>query len=283
MNNNQIQFTLTVNAGKWLIARAISELECIKTAKEKGKIILFGGTTVSALTEILTGKPIRLSGRITPRGTVTAYEKKGEVAHTLLINDGKYYDIENQEAEPLLAKLGSSDVIVTGANGYDVFGDAFLMAGTFGLGERINLFTTMYTEGCKIIIAAGIEKLIPGSARDAIGCAGRNSSKWSMGASIGLVPLIGDIISEIEAIRILFGIDPVVIGRGGINGAEGSTTMVASGDNNSLEALIQTIGWASEQKLSGMPESTKECERGVKACSRHVGCCYKSGKYFKKI
>jgi len=274
---------LTVNAGKWVIAKAISELECISNAKEKDKIILFGGTTVSALTEILTGEPIRISGRITPRGTVTAYEKKNEVPHTLVINDGKYYDIEDPKTEPLLTKLSKSDVIVTGANGYDIFGNAFLMAGAYGLGERINLFTTMYTEGPRIIIAAGIEKLIPGSATDAIGCAGRHSSKWSMGASVGLVPLIGDIITEIEAIKILFGIDAVVIGRGGINGAEGSTTMVASGDDGILEELIKTVGWASEQKLSGMPESLKECERGKKPCSRHLGCCYKSGKYFKKL
>jgi len=87
---NKIQFTLTVNAGKWIIAKAISELECVKESLSKGKLILFGGTTVSSLSEILFGKPLRLSGRVTPRGTVTAFHKKEEIPHNMLLLKGKY-------------------------------------------------------------------------------------------------------------------------------------------------------------------------------------------------
>ena len=90
----QIQFTLTVNAGKWLIARALSELKCIKDAISHGSIIMFGGTTVSALVEILTGTPLRLSGRIIPRGTVIPYQKEESTPHTILISQGKIFDLE---------------------------------------------------------------------------------------------------------------------------------------------------------------------------------------------
>lgn len=278
---NQIQFTLTVNAGKWIIAKAISELECIKEAFSKGKLILLGGTTVSALSEILTGKPLRLSGRITPRGTVTACQNKEDIPHTMLLYRGKIYDLEKDHiAEDLLKNIDKSDVIITGANGYDIFGNACLMAGTYGLGSRNSILAPIHTEGSKLIVAVGIEKLIPGSILEAIKHAGRTSSIWSMGASVGLVPLQGEIITEIEAIRILVGIEVIVIGRGGINGAEGSSTLVASGDNKSLEKLINLIEWSSQQKLSGSSDSIKECHRGIKACSRHKSCCYKSGKLF---
>jgi len=281
---NQIQFTLTVNAGKWIIAKAISELECVKESLSKGKLILFGGTTVSSLSEILFGTPLRLSGRVTPRGTVTAFHKKEEIPHNMLFTQGKVYDLDRDPfAKNILKKMGKSDVVVTGANGYDIYGNAFLMAGSYGLGERINLLAPIHTEGSKLIIAVGLEKLIPGSALEAIKIAGRNSSIWSMGASVGLVPLLGDIINEIEAIKILVGIKPVVIGRGGIQGAEGSSTMIAQGDKQSLQKLVDLINWSSKQILSGALESIKECERGIAACSRHKGCCYKSGKYFSNI
>jgi hypothetical protein len=281
---SQIQFTLTVNAGKWLIAKAISELECIKEAILKGKIILFGGTTVSALSEILTGTPLRLSGRITPRGTVTAYQNKEDMPHTMFIYQGKIYDLEKDPpAQDLLKKIGKSDVVVTGANAYDIYGNACLMAGTHGLGSRNNLLAPIHSEGSKLIIAVGIEKLIPGSVLEAIKYAGRTSSIWSMGSSVGLVPLLGEIITEIEAIKILVGIEAIVIGRGGINGAEGSSTIVARGDKKSLEKLISLIEWLCQQTLSGSPDSIKECDRGTKACARHKGCCYKSGKLFSGL
>ena len=37
------QFFLTVNDGKWLIARAVLELPCMKRALASGKVILKGG------------------------------------------------------------------------------------------------------------------------------------------------------------------------------------------------------------------------------------------------
>jgi len=282
---NQIQFTLTVNAGKWLIAKAISELECIKEVLSKGKLILFGGTTISALSELLIGFPLRLSGRITPRGTVTAYQNSKNIPHTILIHQGKTYDLlgEDSLAQNLLKSIDKSDVVVTGANGYDIYGNACLMAGSYGLGNRINLLAPMHTEGSRLIVAVGIEKLMPGSILEAIKHTGRTSSIWSMGASVGLVPLLGEIITEIEAIKILVGVEAIVIGRGGINGAEGSSTIVAKGDRKSLEKLISLIKWSYQQKISGSINSIQECQRGIKACSRHKSCCYKSGKLFNEL
>ncbi|MDD3657088.1 MAG: hypothetical protein PHI72_10085 [Atribacterota bacterium] len=282
--NNQIQFTLTVNAGKWLIAKAISELKYVKKAVTNGTLLLFGGTTVSALTEILKRTSLRISGRITPRGTVTAYEKIDNIPHSIVIHKGKIYDLErNLESNEIIKKMGKYDVIITGANGYDARGNAVLMAGAYGMGSRGHLLATIYSEGSKIIIAAGLEKYMPGSVIDAINYAGRNSSVWSMGCSVGLVPLIGEIVNEIEAIKILTGIQAIVIGKGGINGAEGSSTMIAQGSNDSLGKLAQLIGWSLQKNISGLPESLKECTRGINSCSHHLGCCYKSGKLFKRI
>ncbi len=64
-----IQFCLTVAEGKRLIAEGIIRLPEIIKALDSGKVLLKGGTTVSAIAERLIGKKLRISGRISPFGT----------------------------------------------------------------------------------------------------------------------------------------------------------------------------------------------------------------------
>lgn len=68
----KVQIALTVNESKRLIAKAIISLPEVKNAFEKEKILLKGGTTVSAVAEELVGVPLRICGRISKRGTVSS-------------------------------------------------------------------------------------------------------------------------------------------------------------------------------------------------------------------
>ena len=60
----KVQVTLTGNEGKRLIAKAAVRMPEIQERLEKNKILLCGGTTVSALSEELGFGPLRISGRI---------------------------------------------------------------------------------------------------------------------------------------------------------------------------------------------------------------------------
>ena len=82
------QFSLTVTEGKRLIAKAIASLPEVRHALGEGLILLKGGTTVSALSEELCGQPLRISGRITPRGTVSSGAAEPVGAHSLLLRMG---------------------------------------------------------------------------------------------------------------------------------------------------------------------------------------------------
>ena len=66
-----IQFTLTVEEGKALLARGVMQHPRFIEAQQTGKILLKGGTTVSRVAELAIGTPLRISGRITSRGTVS--------------------------------------------------------------------------------------------------------------------------------------------------------------------------------------------------------------------
>lgn len=56
----RIQFSLTVSEGKWLIAHAIADMKEVRDAIAGGRIVLKGGTTVSCVSELITGTPLRI-------------------------------------------------------------------------------------------------------------------------------------------------------------------------------------------------------------------------------
>jgi hypothetical protein len=63
----RIQITLTSPEGKRIIAKGIKAHPLVQRVRKRGKIILKGGTTISAVSEELCGRPMKISGMITPR------------------------------------------------------------------------------------------------------------------------------------------------------------------------------------------------------------------------
>jgi hypothetical protein len=267
------QLTISVNSGKWLIARAIVRLPEVAEALRNGKIVLKGGTTVSCVAEELLGIKLRISGRITKRGTVGSFENGGS-PHSVIVEQGKWQDIDSCFLDTVLA-LGPSDVVIIGANAIDSKGNAAMMAASPGGGNVGPAVAALTTEGAHIIIAAGLEKLIPGEISELIGQVGRKRCDFSMGAAVGLIPLHGRTITEIEALETLGNLNNVmVIGRGGISGAEGSTTILIEGSEDSLKKVIDEVARVQEKHLSGDESSLKECIPGSLGCKSHYACVY---------
>ena len=48
-----IQFALTVNEGKWLIAHAIARMPQVRKAMEEGRVVFKAGTTVSCVSQLM--------------------------------------------------------------------------------------------------------------------------------------------------------------------------------------------------------------------------------------
>ena len=277
----RMQFTMTSAEGKRMIAKGISSLNRVKKALKSGKIVLKGGTTVSAISEELIGKPMKISGRITPLGTKTTKSvSKHDDPHSLLIEKGKEINIDDRWEEAM-SRLEPGDCFITGANVIDVHGNAALMVGT-RFGARPGPWIQgAWTEGIHAIIAVGLEKLIPGSVNEIIKVAGRKRVDKSYGMAVGFIPLFGEVFTEVDAIQALARVDCHVIGKGGIFGAEGSTTVLVEGSQGEVSRLEEIYQEVHGSSVSGRPESLAECEMGIPACKRHLRCVYKSGFQFK--
>lgn len=270
-----LQLSLTVAEGKRIIAKGICGLEEVRRAYEKGTIVLKGGTTVSAVAEELCGRSLKISGRISPRGARCAkYREKIPVPHSAVLQEGKFHELDGKWEE-WMGKLTSEDIVITGANAIDVHGNAALMAGMYTGGDPGRFLQSAWIDGIPGIIAAGLEKLVAGNLQNIILQAGRKKAHRAYGMAVGLFPIFGRIFTEVEALGALARVRCLVIGKGGIQGAEGGTTFIIEGQEEEVKKIEEIYRQIQGSGISGVAESLVECERGTATCKDHRACIYK--------
>ncbi|MBW2146346.1 MAG: hypothetical protein JRG73_20200 [Deltaproteobacteria bacterium] len=273
----RIQFTVTSAEAKWMIAKGIVQLKAVKRAVDQGRIVLKGGTTVSAVAEEICGEDVRISGRITPRGTMTArYKEETGKHHTIIIEKRRVKGMDHQW-EKVVARLEKNDLIIVGANAFDVYGNAALMAASFmgSVGGRCLFAASL--EGIHTIVAVGLEKLVPGNLADIIPMVGRKMVDRSYGSAVGLIPVRGRIFTEKDAVEALAPVQCIVIGKGGVFGAEGSTTLLVDGEEKAVREVENVFKQIKGSTISGFKTSLEECGGGCPSCRNHEGCIYKKG------
>jgi len=271
----RVQITLTVPEGKRLIAKGIAARPDVKRVFRTGRILLKGGTTVSAISEELCRRPLRISGRVTPMGAKSSKEID-EVWHCVMIEKGSLRNIDG-ELEQAVRRLEKGDIVILGANAFDHYGNAAMMIGR-ALGGRPGLaWCGMMSEVSKVIVAVGIEKMVPGNLNEAVKNTGRSEVDLALGMAVGLIPICGEIYTEIEAVKTLAEVRPQIIGRGGIKGAEGATTLIVDGKRKEVLKIFQLIQSLKGASESGLDESLEECQPGKK-CKFHLACVYAKTK-----
>jgi hypothetical protein len=151
------------------------------------------------------------------------------------------------------------------------------MAGTYGGGKSLPSFHTLLVEGVPFLIAAGLEKFVPGDLWKVTSLAGRKRVDFSYGMSVGLVPIFGKIFTEMEALETLARVKAMVIGKGGIHGAEGGSTFLIEGLKKEVLKIDELYQKVKGVGLSGEPRNLIPCTRGSRSCKDHIKCVYKQG------
>jgi hypothetical protein len=244
--NKKILIVLTPSESKRVIAKGVKNLEEVQRALKQGTIIIGLGTTNAYVAdEILSelsgankiDKQRYAAGVITDKGTcvVTKEEREKEV----IIKNGV---VRREESiENAIEELSAEDVFIKGANALDAYGNAgILLAHTTGgtIGSAIG---TVMARGVNFIIPVGIEKMIPYSITEAAKRVGKGRFYKSVGMPVGLMPVYGTVITEIEALILLGAEDAFTISAGGVAGGEGSVVICAEGSAESMEDLMRVI------------------------------------------
>ena len=112
----------------------------------------------------------------------------------------------------IIKEMGSQDVVIRGANALDPYGVAGVMMAHLQDGITGSSIGT--------IMAKGINLVIP----------------------VGMMPLIGTVVTEVQALTLLGAQNVFPIGAGGINGGEGSVTLGVIGERtDEIFELVQKV------------------------------------------
>lgn len=247
------QVTLTPAEGKRLIAKAISCMDSVQKAYREGTLIIATSTTTAYVAEELMGKEINkgmfTAGVVTKEGA-SITKADGRYKH-YVFEKGALKECTTPELVPYLARMGPDDVMIKGANAIDPFGAAGILLAGSGGGTIGTAWGHLIRNGAQLIIAAGLEKLVPGPLDGVAPMMGTEVIDKAMGWKCGMMVVQGQIITEMEAMKLLFGVDVIPVAGGGIDGAEGCKIFLLGGPDENVELAYEVLSEIKgEPKLS---------------------------------
>jgi hypothetical protein len=239
----KIQLTLTPAEGKRLIAKAVASMENVQFAYKNGTLIVATSTTTGYIVEELTGKKIEkgmfTAGVVTKEGAgITVAD--GRYNHYVFV-EGELKECTSPELVPYLVKMGPDDVFIKGANAIDPFGAAGILMHGGGGGTIGTAWGHITRNGIQCILPVGLEKLVPISLTDATLRMGANVIDKAMGWPCGIMAVQGQVITEMEAFQLLFGVEAIPVSSGGIDGGEGSKVYLVEGPNENAEDAYEYV------------------------------------------
>ncbi|MFH1435139.1 MAG: hypothetical protein ABIJ56_05450 [Pseudomonadota bacterium] len=236
----QALFSLTPSESKRLIGMAVAGMPEVLMAMRKGYLLVGRGSTNAFVLEALLKKPVEkekyVAGQVI-RGVLCALHQDMR-SKPVTFHEGK---VLNEDPAALVGKLGPGDVLLKGANAVDHTGKVgVLMASPVG-GTMGQFYMSVKAQGAAFICPVGLEKLIP-SVEEAARCGGRMMLEKTLGAGAGLA-CVADarVVTEIEAIALLFSVKAVHFASGGYGGAEGCVTLVIEGEDGKVGKCMDFI------------------------------------------
>lgn len=238
----QVQITLTPQESKRIIAMGVKKIPLIQRTMKKGIILINLGTTNAYIAEELTGKKIDhfryAAGYIDEIASAVANDKR---LVPIALKDGKEVSSDN-----IINEMTSDDIVIKGANAIDPDGVAGVMMANPVGGTTGGFMGIVMARGVNLIIPVGLEKSIPYSVMEISKRIGIQRFSRSMGLPVGMMPLFGEVITEVEALILLGADDAFPIGAGGINGGEGSVTLCVTGEK--AEEVFDIVQKVKEKK-----------------------------------
>ena len=254
-------FTLTPAESRRLLAQATVAMEEVRQANEKGYVILCGGVTNGLVAQELLGQsdldPQRFTAGISSRGLLCVTPPDERQGGPLVIRQGQIQDLTIREA---LDDFHPETVVIKGGNAVDLEGHVGVITSGFDGGTVAATIGTVTSTGIPYIFPIGLEKLVP-SVREAAGWCGAKTFDYSMGANFGMFCLTnGIVVTEIEALGILAGVEAKHIASGGVGGSEGAVVLAMRGEESAVRKAIEIVeAVKGEPPIEGLTGICETC------------------------
>ena len=236
------EIILTVSESKRLIARGVAQLNIVKQALQEGIVVVTSGSTNGFVAEEILGEKMDKTGYMTGKtlpATLKAEELNiGEPIKDLVFRDGQLDPEFDRLTGAQAMKAG--DVYIKGANAlnYKEQVAGILIghpaAGTIGgaighiIGKRANLVIPVGLEKCTAHNIYDLEQKL-------------NQKADVQGSVPKMIAVRGTIITEIEAVEVLFRLKAWHIASGGLAGAEGGVRLLVEGTSDEIQRMQSVL------------------------------------------
>lgn len=237
----QAHVILTVSEAKRLIAKGVLQLPEVRAALTGGMVIITKGTTNTYLAEELLRRPMPhgafVFGRVLPEKDAAPWPSVEPVPEIILINGRQDTTLSLREA---LARLRPGDVVIKGANALHYESQtAGILVGGGSCGTIGAAWPEVIGRRAHFIIPVGLEKQISGPVLDTFRLLREPVEEVEPGP--GLFFVSGQIVTELEALRLLTGVRAFQAAAGGVGGAEGASWIVMRGSREQVGAALDLV------------------------------------------
>lgn len=233
------QVVLTVAESKRLIAKGVAAMPEVRRAMKEGIVVVATGTTNAYVLEELWGRKIDRrryrSGITTPNVPEKLPEPQGEPIPDVVFRKGEV--AKELDRFTAVKEMGKGDVYLKGANALDYVGQmAGVLIGSPTGGTTGAVLGQIVGKKITLIIPVGLEKLVYEDINELHRTASEEDCEGP-----NLWPLTGIIVTEIEALYMLTGVDATLLAAGGIAGAEGAVRLLLEGTEEEVGAAVKLV------------------------------------------
>jgi hypothetical protein len=236
------QLLLTPSAGKRLIAKALVEHSEIRSALISRTVVIIAGSTNGYVAEELLrsigqesgfdrkrffrGVTLPPSFKTTESGRLP--DESGFPGDVVIVN-GVWQ--KGKTIFDVVDDLTTGDIIIKGANYIDTERKrAGILIGHPKGGTIAAAIQAVIGKRVKLLLPVGLEKRNPENLDEITSLLNRADATGPR-----MFPVSGEIVTEIEAIELLYGLKARLVAAGGVCGAEGAVWIAIDGESALLE------------------------------------------------
>jgi len=230
---------LSPGASRRLIARGVATLPQVQRACRDGLVVVTLGTTNAYVAEELLGRGIArerfCAGYIGEGLTWVPPERRARV---FVLRRGQPVELSEDE---ILGEMKSGDVLIKGANVLDAEGVCGVLMASPAGGTVGKLAIPALARGVETVIPISCAKSVHGYVTDLAPELGIGRVNKSTGFAVGLFPLVGTVVTEVEAVELLYGVRAKHVASGGVGPGVGTVTLLLVGDEAKVEQAFAAV------------------------------------------